>query len=272
MAYAVSRFRSGHLAVNGSVSTRCASHSNSVRATVSTSSGGPASAIRRLRAGEHRGCTAELAEIRDDHIAGLDGDRSRARTREHHLPALEGFTAFTQSVRKPDECRQWMAKNGSARTRLDKLAVAGQDATRRRQVARVRLGCPRAQHDPSRGGVIRNCVDQGDPPVANSTVDDLEGGMDRLDGSACVRDGCAWPNQALTEDERELRLYARLYEPRGGDLVTLAVEHVVDEVTVVRFIDAEHPLHSVRGQSYLVTFDIAAPGHPILDAAQLDGV
>ncbi|MFF1445949.1 hypothetical protein [Streptomyces sp. NPDC058295] len=50
------------------------------------------------------------------------------------------------------------------------------------------------------------------------------------------------------------------------------MDHVVQQVAEVGFVDAEEPLHRGGGQAHLVAHDGGAVGQPARDVLPLDGV
>ncbi len=50
----------------------------------------------------------------------------------------------------------------------------------------------------------------------------------------------------------------------------LEVLHVVEQMTVIRFVDAHHLLHGLGGQADLVSRDLRAGVEPLTDVDQLD--
>ncbi|MCY1298863.1 hypothetical protein D9M70_483670 [compost metagenome] len=111
-----------------------------------------------------------------------------------------------------------------------------------------------AQDEDAAGSVVGDGVLDCDLPVANTRVDDLEAGHDRIGGLQYICLGNARANQVALKDEGNLALGAWLDEIGLAEADTgVVVElHAVREEAEVRLVDAEHFLHGLAGDADLL--------------------
>ena len=74
----------------------------------------------------------------------------------------------------------------------------------------------------------------------------------------------------MGQDETDLDLDPRVEVLVRLDRGVLEHLHLVEQVSVVRFVDAHHLLHRQRGQADLVPHHPGALGDPLTDVDQLD--
>jgi hypothetical protein len=129
-----------------------------------------------------------------------------------------------------------------------------------------------AHHVTTAGGVVRYGVDQADPPVGDAAVDDLYGGHNVCGRRHHVTDRDPRTSQRPAQDQRDLRLGARLHERSDRHRRVRHILHVRQQVTEVRLRDPELLSHGLRRQANLVPGDHRTLGEPAADLDLLDRV
>jgi hypothetical protein len=97
------------------------------------------------------------------------------------------------------DCGGRVAQHFLPAARGDALAVDDQVDEDGGEIGRVGQGCPGAAEQPGGAGVVGDRVDQGDLPVADPAVDDLQSRGDRVGGRKDVLDGDAGTAQGPCE-------------------------------------------------------------------------
>ena len=119
-----------------------------------------------------------------------------------------------------------------------------------------------AEHVDARRGVVGDRVGEGDVPVGDAAVDDLQRGDGVLDGAADLGGVQRAVGEVRAEDEGDLRLCLGLEQPGERDDRALVVGHVVEEHAEVGLVDAELPLDRLRGRADLAADDAGAAARP----------
>jgi hypothetical protein len=95
--------------------------------------------------------------------------------------------------------------------------------------------------------IVGHGVQEGDPPLLDAAVDDLEARHQGGGGEQYVRRGDSRPLERAGKDERDLHLHPRLDETGPSDPSPVGQDHVVEQDPVVRLVHAKQTLdHRVR--------------------------
>jgi hypothetical protein len=177
--------------------------------------------------------------------------------------------------------------DGEPAQRLERVAEAGRavagrtdlavDGERHLDLAGLDLaeGAPGgADHVEPAGGVVGDGVAEGDPPVGDTRVDDLQRGQGDVDRGAHALQGdlLLGEVEVVPQSERDLGLHPRLHEAPHRDRVVGGDVHLVEEVAEVGLVDPELVLDGLRRRADLATHHPGPQVEALAHQALLHGV
>ncbi|WP_179023657.1 hypothetical protein [Streptomyces sp. IMTB 2501] len=185
------------------------------------------------------------------------------------MPLLQRHAEAGHGAGEPGDGEDRVTEHGVAAALGQQLAAAGQPGVDRLQVE-LAGGAALADDVSGGGGVVRDGVGDGDPPVADPAVDQLQGGYDAFGCGQHIRLGAALVRQVVAEDEADLDFDARVAVPGDGRRAVRAQLHVVEQMAVVRLVHPHHPLHDGGRQADLVAAHLGSGGDAVPDVDELD--
>ena len=144
-----------------------------------------------------------------------------------------------ERVGQPGDRDGRVAHHRRAETCVDLCSVEPQRRLRVGEVETVDIGHPVTKDDGARARVVGYRVSKGQLPVGDPAVDDLQRDRHRLCGGAHVVGGHAGTAQRRTHQESDLGFDPWCTEPGRPGGSAIGQHHVVKDVAVVGFIDAE---------------------------------
>src|SRR5215472_7240635 len=165
-----------------------------------------------------------------------------------------------------------MAQTGGADTRRDNAAIDFHDHAATPQVqARCRMRLS-AEHHERRGSIVCNRISEGDLPITNPAITDLEGGQDILSSGKNVEKARFALRQVLAKNERDLRLDSRLEKCLRVQASAVIDQRVVKDDSEVGLANSKLSLDGLRGEPDLTANDAPALCNPIPGVDRLHGV
>src|ERR1700753_4108766 len=213
---------------------------------------------------------SESGEIGDEVAAGRRVDSSGARTGQHDVAGPKPHPKAFHLASQPRHCGHRIAEHRVAAALGHHLAVVGQYRIDRLDVDVGRRDPCRAQHEARGRRVVGDGVAECDLPVGDPGVDQFDGGHERLGRGEHVVFGAVRAGQVVGQDEDHLDLYPRVEVLVGLHRDVFVDLHLIEQVPVVRLVDAHHLLHRQRRQAHFVAHHPGTLGDPLPDVDQLD--
>ena len=183
--------------------------------------------------GEHRPYRAEPLDARLEHLARPDRHDGPERPGHTTSPARSGRSVRPSLVASQTAAFSGLPRHASpdpAETRSPSRVIV--IAAARRSSPDSGIGVPPSTNAPAEA-LSAIVSAEGDVPVGDARVGDLDGGQGELHGPDHVGHGEGAAHQVAAENQGDLGLGARLQEPLDRDGQPVAVAHVGEQHAVV---------------------------------------
>ena len=183
---------------------------------------------------------------------------------QQHLARRDFNAVAAEAVGEPGDAQRRMAHDAERQAGLLDIRVAVEHAADPAQIEVERLDRPPADHQPRRGAVVGDRVENL-ARILHARVDQLHRRHDIFGGAHHLHHADARTLERLVEDEHQFDLDARRAVIRVVHLGAVGHHHGVEEMTVIRLVDLRRGLHRLRGQADLVADNLGALRHLVLD-------
>ena len=175
-------------------------------------------------------------------IAFLRKDDAGKRAGEHNMSWLKCVTVRADLVGKPCHAKGRMTEYAGSETCFFNFGIAGHDAAHPAQIDVERADRPAAHRNAGGRAIVRNGIDNL-ARVLDPRVDDLDRRHHVFGGAQDIGETDTGALQLLAHDEGELHLHTGLAVVGVLHLGAIGDQLIVEDVTVVGFVDHRRALH-----------------------------
>src|SRR5690554_7209416 len=220
----------------------------------------------------HR-CAANPADVHSHGVTGFHRLQRYQGARQDDFTCLQGNTKLTQGVGQPGHAVHRRAQCGRAGTGTDDGTVLLHHHAAGHQVDIPGRHCVIAQYKQATGGVVRDGILNGDLPVLDAGIDNLETGHHAFGRCQHICVGNTRAVQILFQDEGNFAFGTGGNQAvADGHRFTAVEHHVVGQVTEIRLVNVQHVHHRFAGNADLLADDPGTGLLPALKHAQGDVV